>query len=109
MCSDGIRNCGRLLSYRKEISQLEEGDVGTLHPVFQLSCHLWITYMEKLGTFFLSVGVLSLSRILPGLSGFVLSVSRLSIHPTMQRRHCRAVPSALHLGGDCEPGQLVGQ
>lgn len=34
---------------RKEISQLEEGDVGTLHPIFQFTCHQWITYMEKLG------------------------------------------------------------
>ncbi|XP_056893432.1 KICSTOR complex protein SZT2 isoform X1 [Takifugu flavidus] len=34
---------------RKGISQLEEGDAGTLHPIFQLTCHQWITYMEKLG------------------------------------------------------------
>lgn len=45
----GIRNCGYFLFYRKEISQLEEGDVGTLHPIFQFTCHQWIMYMEKLG------------------------------------------------------------
>lgn len=48
-CNSRIRNCGYFLFCRKEISQLEEGDVGTLHPIFQLTCHQWITYMEKLG------------------------------------------------------------
>lgn len=58
-----------LLFFRKEISQLEEGDVGTLHPIFQLTCHLWITFMEKLGKCFLKV--LNVSRKVPGLSSCV--------------------------------------
>ncbi|XP_034386743.1 KICSTOR complex protein SZT2 isoform X2 [Cyclopterus lumpus] len=34
---------------RRQVSQLEEGDVGTLHPVYQLTCQPWITFMAKLG------------------------------------------------------------
>lgn len=65
------------------MSQLEEGDVGALHPVFQLTCHLWITFMEKLGKFFTEALVLKRGVMVPGRSKFVLSVSRLPIHPTM--------------------------
>ncbi|CAB1332140.1 unnamed protein product, partial [Coregonus sp. 'balchen'] len=28
---------------------LEEGDVGTLHPLYQVTCQPWITFMAKLG------------------------------------------------------------
>ncbi|XP_071387127.1 KICSTOR complex protein SZT2 [Centroberyx affinis] len=34
---------------RRQVSQLEEGDVGTLHPVYQVTCQPWITFMAKLG------------------------------------------------------------
>ncbi|XP_040895618.1 KICSTOR complex protein SZT2 [Toxotes jaculatrix] len=34
---------------RRQVSHLEEGDVGTLHPVYQLTCQPWITFMAKLG------------------------------------------------------------
>lgn len=34
---------------RRQLSQLEEGDVGALHPIFQLTCQPWITFMAKLG------------------------------------------------------------
>ncbi|XP_059197167.1 KICSTOR complex protein SZT2 isoform X2 [Centropristis striata] len=34
---------------RRQVSQLEEGDAGTLHPVFQITCQSWITFMAKLG------------------------------------------------------------
>ncbi|KAK2816008.1 hypothetical protein Q5P01_026475 [Channa striata] len=34
---------------RRQVSQLEEGDVGTLHPVYQLTCEPWITFMIRLG------------------------------------------------------------
>ncbi|KAF7203797.1 KICSTOR complex protein SZT2 isoform X2 [Nothobranchius furzeri] len=33
---------------RRRVSQLEEGDAGTLHPVYQKTCELWITFMAKL-------------------------------------------------------------
>uniref|UniRef100_A0A3P8U7F2 SZT2 subunit of KICSTOR complex n=1 Tax=Amphiprion percula TaxID=161767 RepID=A0A3P8U7F2_AMPPE len=34
---------------RRQTSQLEEGDAGTLHPVYQDTCQPWITFMAKLG------------------------------------------------------------
>ncbi|XP_041790475.1 KICSTOR complex protein SZT2 isoform X2 [Chelmon rostratus] len=34
---------------RRQVSQLEEGDVGTLHPNYQVTCQPWITFMAKLG------------------------------------------------------------
>ncbi|XP_065812120.1 KICSTOR complex protein SZT2 [Labrus bergylta] len=34
---------------RRYVSQLEEGDTGTLHPMYQLTCQPWITFMAKLG------------------------------------------------------------
>ncbi|XP_029987667.1 KICSTOR complex protein SZT2 isoform X2 [Sphaeramia orbicularis] len=34
---------------RRQVSQLEEGDVGTLHPIYQVTCQAWITFMAKLG------------------------------------------------------------
>ncbi|XP_054479500.1 KICSTOR complex protein SZT2 [Anoplopoma fimbria] len=34
---------------RRQVSQLEEGDAGTLHPVYQHTCQPWITFMAKLG------------------------------------------------------------
>ncbi|XP_051233683.1 KICSTOR complex protein SZT2 isoform X3 [Dicentrarchus labrax] len=34
---------------RRQVSQLEEGDVGTLHPIYQVTCQPWITFMSKLG------------------------------------------------------------
>ncbi|XP_026201911.1 KICSTOR complex protein SZT2 isoform X2 [Anabas testudineus] len=34
---------------RRQVSQLEEGEVGTLHPVYQVTCQPWITFMAKLG------------------------------------------------------------
>lgn len=37
------------------MSQLEEGDVGTLHPVYQLTCQPWITFMANLGKFYSNV------------------------------------------------------
>ncbi|XP_074524267.1 KICSTOR complex protein SZT2 isoform X2 [Halichoeres trimaculatus] len=33
---------------RRQVCQLEEGDVGTLHPIYQLTCQPWITFMAKL-------------------------------------------------------------
>ncbi|CAL8307241.1 unnamed protein product [Lota lota] len=34
---------------RKQVSQLEEGDLGTLHPVYQFICQPWMTFMAQLG------------------------------------------------------------
>ncbi|XP_070687668.1 KICSTOR complex protein SZT2 [Pempheris klunzingeri] len=34
---------------RRQLSQLEEGDVGTLHPIYQATCQPWITFMANLG------------------------------------------------------------
>ncbi|XP_027882529.1 KICSTOR complex protein SZT2 isoform X2 [Xiphophorus couchianus] len=34
---------------RRQVSQLEEGDAGTLHPVYQDTCQSWITFMARLG------------------------------------------------------------
>uniref|UniRef100_A0A3Q3WHT0 SZT2 subunit of KICSTOR complex n=1 Tax=Mola mola TaxID=94237 RepID=A0A3Q3WHT0_MOLML len=34
---------------RRQVSQLEEGDVGTLHPIYQVTFQPWITFMVKLG------------------------------------------------------------
>lgn len=34
---------------RRQLSPLEEGDAGTLHPVYQVGCQLWITFMAQLG------------------------------------------------------------
>ncbi|XP_072246292.1 KICSTOR complex protein SZT2 isoform X3 [Leuresthes tenuis] len=34
---------------RRQVSQLEEGDAGTLHPVYQDICQPWIIFMAKLG------------------------------------------------------------
>ncbi|XP_013863525.1 protein SZT2 [Austrofundulus limnaeus] len=36
-------------AHRRQVSQLEEGDAGTLHPVYQNTGQLWITFMAKLG------------------------------------------------------------
>ncbi|PWA27297.1 hypothetical protein CCH79_00019483, partial [Gambusia affinis] len=33
---------------RRQLSQLEEGDAGTLHPVYQDICQSWITFMARL-------------------------------------------------------------
>ncbi|XP_041648166.1 KICSTOR complex protein SZT2 isoform X2 [Cheilinus undulatus] len=34
---------------RRQVSQLEEGDAGTLHPMYQATCQPWITFMAKVG------------------------------------------------------------
>ncbi|XP_067370627.1 KICSTOR complex protein SZT2 isoform X3 [Channa argus] len=34
---------------RRHVSQLEEGDSGTLHPIYQVTCEPWITFMATLG------------------------------------------------------------
>ncbi|KAG7488258.1 hypothetical protein MATL_G00032180 [Megalops atlanticus] len=34
---------------RRHVAQLEEGEVGTLHPVYQGTCQPWVTFMAKLG------------------------------------------------------------
>uniref|UniRef100_A0A4W5MQB2 Uncharacterized protein n=1 Tax=Hucho hucho TaxID=62062 RepID=A0A4W5MQB2_9TELE len=34
---------------RRHVSQLEEGNAGTLHPVYQVTCQPWITFMAKVG------------------------------------------------------------
>lgn len=34
---------------RRLLSQLEEGEVGMLHPVYQLTCQPWVTFMANLG------------------------------------------------------------
>ncbi|KAJ8418574.1 hypothetical protein AAFF_G00000730 [Aldrovandia affinis] len=34
---------------RRHVAQLEEGEVGTLHPVYQSTCQPWVTFMAKLG------------------------------------------------------------
>ncbi|XP_029474648.1 KICSTOR complex protein SZT2 isoform X2 [Rhinatrema bivittatum] len=34
---------------RKHASQLEEGDLGTLHPLFSHTCHQWMAFMTQLG------------------------------------------------------------
>lgn len=35
--------------HRRQVSQLEEGEVGTLHPIYQVTCQPWIIFMAKLG------------------------------------------------------------
>ncbi|XP_049584680.1 KICSTOR complex protein SZT2 isoform X10 [Syngnathus scovelli] len=34
---------------RRQACQLDEGDMGALHPVYQLTCELWIIFMAELG------------------------------------------------------------
>ncbi|KAK7922321.1 hypothetical protein WMY93_009223 [Mugilogobius chulae] len=34
---------------RRQVAQLEEGDIGALHPVYHLACESWITFMAKQG------------------------------------------------------------
>ncbi|KAJ8276956.1 hypothetical protein GJAV_G00069790 [Gymnothorax javanicus] len=34
---------------RRHVTQLEEGDIGTLHPVYQNTCLPWVAFMAKLG------------------------------------------------------------
>ncbi|XP_060723793.1 KICSTOR complex protein SZT2 isoform X5 [Tachysurus vachellii] len=34
---------------RRHVTKLEEGDIGSLHPVYQSSFQPWVTYMAKLG------------------------------------------------------------
>ncbi|XP_013978621.2 KICSTOR complex protein SZT2 isoform X3 [Salmo salar] len=34
---------------RRHVSQLEEGNVGTLHPLYQVTCQPWITFMANVG------------------------------------------------------------
>ncbi|XP_066547973.1 SZT2 subunit of KICSTOR complex isoform X3 [Amia ocellicauda] len=34
---------------RRRVAQLEEGEVGTLHSLFQGTCQQWLTFMAKLG------------------------------------------------------------
>uniref|UniRef100_A0AAY4B5N6 SZT2 n=1 Tax=Denticeps clupeoides TaxID=299321 RepID=A0AAY4B5N6_9TELE len=34
---------------RRHVTQLEEGDTGILHPVYQTTCQPWIMFMAKLG------------------------------------------------------------
>ncbi|XP_060775676.1 KICSTOR complex protein SZT2 isoform X2 [Neoarius graeffei] len=34
---------------RRHVTKLEEGDIGTLHPLYQSSFQLWVIYMAKLG------------------------------------------------------------
>ncbi|KAJ0065561.1 hypothetical protein NL108_013451, partial [Boleophthalmus pectinirostris] len=34
---------------RRHLAQLEEGDVGALHPVYQHACESWIMFMTQLG------------------------------------------------------------
>ncbi|KAL2090034.1 hypothetical protein ACEWY4_014722 [Coilia grayii] len=34
---------------RRHVVHLEEGDVGTLHTMYQLTCQPWVTFMAKLG------------------------------------------------------------
>ncbi|XP_053717013.1 KICSTOR complex protein SZT2 isoform X1 [Synchiropus splendidus] len=34
---------------RRQVCQLEEGDSGTLHPIYQDTCQPWINFMAKLG------------------------------------------------------------
>lgn len=46
---------GGLWLCRRQLSQFEEGDVGTLHPIYQDICQPWITFMAKLGKFYLCV------------------------------------------------------
>nr|XP_043900372.1 KICSTOR complex protein SZT2 isoform X3 [Solea senegalensis] len=36
-------------AHRRHLSHLEEGDAGTLHPIYQVTCQPWITFMAKLG------------------------------------------------------------
>ncbi|XP_034562983.1 KICSTOR complex protein SZT2 [Notolabrus celidotus] len=33
---------------RRQVCQLEEGDIGTLHSIYQVTCEPWITFMTKL-------------------------------------------------------------
>ncbi|XP_061093371.1 KICSTOR complex protein SZT2 isoform X9 [Conger conger] len=34
---------------RRHVAQLEEGEIGTLHPVYQSACQPWVAFMAKLG------------------------------------------------------------
>ncbi|XP_061635945.1 KICSTOR complex protein SZT2 isoform X2 [Phyllopteryx taeniolatus] len=36
-------------AHRRQACQLEEGDAGVLHPVYQLTCQPWIAFMARLG------------------------------------------------------------
>lgn len=47
--------CGGLWLCRRQLSQFEEGDAGTLDPIYQDICQPWITFMAKLGKFYLYI------------------------------------------------------
>nr|XP_061790319.1 KICSTOR complex protein SZT2-like [Nerophis lumbriciformis] len=36
-------------AHRKQAYQLEEGDAGALHPIYQLTCQPWLAFMAELG------------------------------------------------------------
>ncbi|XP_044298732.1 KICSTOR complex protein SZT2 isoform X1 [Varanus komodoensis] len=36
-------------SQRRRACQLEEGDIGILHPIFSQTCHSWMAFMNRLG------------------------------------------------------------
>lgn len=40
--------------HRRRTFQLEEGDVGILHPVFSQTCQSWMAFMNRLGMFLVS-------------------------------------------------------
>ena len=37
---------------RRHVVQLEEGDVGTLHPMYRLTYQPWVVFMAKLSEFY---------------------------------------------------------
>lgn len=36
---------------RRRACQLEEGDVGTMHPLFSQTCQQWMAFMNQLGMY----------------------------------------------------------
>ncbi|MBN3298637.1 SZT2 protein, partial [Amia calva] len=44
-----IRGGRKLNREMRRVAQLEEGEVGTLHSLFQGTCQQWLTFMAKLG------------------------------------------------------------
>lgn len=92
---------GVLCLFRRQVSQLEEGDVGTLHPIYQVTCQPWITFMANLGKLNVNLPLLSpgieeplTERLLVYLF-FILPVS-LTPSDTASENHRLPFHSAVH-------------
>lgn len=70
---------------RRQLSQLEEGDVGTLHPVYHVTCQPWIAFMAKLGECYLTRQSLTNDSDRDKLNIMCISLSLLKGCPSIQQ------------------------